>query len=74
MNSYVFTTNDKFEGFMFALQALGVCWASYDERLGIELRPITEKDFNLYEKENGNISINFHEEGISWSNQPVITD
>lgn len=74
MSSYAFTTNDKFEGFMFALQALGICWASYDERLGIELRPIAEKDFNLWKKEGGNISINIHEEGISWSSTPVSND
>lgn len=69
MTEYMFTTEDRFKGFMFALQQKGIGWARYDEKLGIEIRPITDKDFELYKKENGNISINLTEEGITWSRE-----
>lgn len=68
MIKYKFATEDRFKGFMFALQQLGVGWETWDgEGMSYELRPITEKDFGLYERENGNITINFMDEGISWS-------
>lgn len=68
MSRYSFTSEDKFKGFMFALQQLGIGWEVWDgEGMSYEIKPISEKDFHMFGKHNGDFTINFMEEGISWS-------
>lgn len=63
MNEYRFDNEDKFIGFMTALQIVGVGWEVHDEDIGLELLPITDKDIQKYKE---GIVIKFGSHGINW--------